>query len=719
MKTRVTLLLPAVAIILLLILAGCGGNSTPLVAAPRTETPASAAPGPIYVKISPSMAVTLSASQSQQFTATGVGLSNTAVTWSLVDCSTQDCGTLSADGLYTAPSFIPAAKEVWVKATSQADTKMTNSTPVRLVPISVAVTPSTPTNVPPGGTHDFAAVVQYDAQNAGVTWALSGAGCSGEFCGTLGNATSTSVVYHAPSTAPNPPAVTLTATSVTDVHKSMSVMFTVSATPALLLGKYAFLINGWRREGDVDTSEAIAGHFDADGTETITGVWDANRGAAVSQAQPITGSYSIQPDGRGTLEMRSGTSAWTFAIALDQTGTTAWLAESTIAGGASNRRGSSGYIAKQDADSFAASSTEGDRIIGLFGEASCCHLAAVGRFTSSAGGSISNAAMDLSWVVNDNTQKFPNSVALAGTFGTPDTATGRGVATLTFTPAGAPAATYAFAYYIVSAETMLLVQTDTAGHTSGLLVPTVSGEVRKQHGAGTFTNASLSAPVVFHLSNSSPIFWCGPFPAATIGKMVPDGAGSVSTTFDQNEASDLLLNTAVTGTYSVAANGRVTLNAGMYANFFGEKKTVYAAVGYLVDQNHGYLIQQGGMSGSFGAFEPQTGEPFSAATLAGTYVVNTGPPTTVDAENDSGRLTLAADGTASATLYVNTGSGTLPYMLTGTFSVTSNGRGTMTLDTQPPTFARQFVFWASSPTRGVATQTYDYGNLFYIERVGD
>ena len=59
----------------------------------------------------------------QQFTATVTGSSNVAVAWSVsgTNCSTQDCGSISAAGLYTAPKTIPDPALVAVTATSNAN----------------------------------------------------------------------------------------------------------------------------------------------------------------------------------------------------------------------------------------------------------------------------------------------------------------------------------------------------------------------------------------------------------------------------------------------------------------------------------------------------------------------------------------------------------------------------------------------------------------------
>jgi hypothetical protein len=79
------------------------------------------------------------------------------------------------------------------------------------------------------GTQDFTVSVQNDSQSKGVTWSLAGSGCSGTACGTLSNVTTTSVTYNAPSTLPNPPKVTLTATSVSDGAKSAAATINLTA----------------------------------------------------------------------------------------------------------------------------------------------------------------------------------------------------------------------------------------------------------------------------------------------------------------------------------------------------------------------------------------------------------------------------------------------------------------------------------------------------------
>ncbi len=98
-------------------------------------------------------------------------------------------------------------------------------------PITVTVSPASASVPAAFGTQPFTAQLTNDAQNKGVTWSLSGAGCSGTACGSLTNATSTSVTYNGPSAIPTPATVTLTATSISDNTKFNTATITVIQGP--------------------------------------------------------------------------------------------------------------------------------------------------------------------------------------------------------------------------------------------------------------------------------------------------------------------------------------------------------------------------------------------------------------------------------------------------------------------------------------------------------
>jgi Fe-S cluster assembly iron-binding protein IscA len=198
------------------------------------------APLPISVTINPSF-TSVQLSTAADFSATLQNDSqNKGVTWSLsgTGCSGATCGTLTnvttTTATYNAPATAPSPAAVTLKATSIADATKSGSSAITLtaaaLPISVAVNPAS-TSVQVSATANFSATLQNDSQNKGVTWSLSGTGCSGVACGSLTNVTTTTVTYNAPATPPSPASVTLKGTSITDTTKSGSATITLTAPP--------------------------------------------------------------------------------------------------------------------------------------------------------------------------------------------------------------------------------------------------------------------------------------------------------------------------------------------------------------------------------------------------------------------------------------------------------------------------------------------------------
>ncbi len=184
----------------------------------------------------------------QQFTATVANTANTAVTWQVngVTGGAAATGTISASGLFTAPASVPTGGTVTVKAISQADNTKSDTATVTVTAapaISVALSP-TAANVQAGiGTQNFTATLTNDTGSKGVTWSLSGTGCSGTTCGTLTNVTATSVTYNSPASAPSPAAVTLKATSVADTTKNATAAITVTTGVAVSIASASATVN--------------------------------------------------------------------------------------------------------------------------------------------------------------------------------------------------------------------------------------------------------------------------------------------------------------------------------------------------------------------------------------------------------------------------------------------------------------------------------------------
>jgi hypothetical protein len=112
--------------------------------------------------------------------------------------------------------------------------------------ITVSVSPASASVQANVGTQEFTATVRKDTRNRGVTWVLSGAGCTGSACGTLSVSSSGSgvvITYHAPSTVPNPANVTLTATSVSNTAKKATATITVTAPVSVSISPTSASVN--------------------------------------------------------------------------------------------------------------------------------------------------------------------------------------------------------------------------------------------------------------------------------------------------------------------------------------------------------------------------------------------------------------------------------------------------------------------------------------------
>jgi hypothetical protein len=215
-------------------LSGCGGGSK-----------SSPAPDPVIVVTAVPTTASLRTGQAQVFTATvDNDVANKGVSWTLSGggCSGATCGTLSAATsasgtpvTYTAPAATPNPATVTLTATAMADATKTAVAAITVAAAAVvSVTLSaTSATVPVSTTTSFAATVANDAGNKGVSWTLSGGGCSGATCGTLSAATSASgtpITYTAPAVVPTPASVTLTAASGADGTKTAAATITISSS---------------------------------------------------------------------------------------------------------------------------------------------------------------------------------------------------------------------------------------------------------------------------------------------------------------------------------------------------------------------------------------------------------------------------------------------------------------------------------------------------------
>ena len=171
---------------------------------------------PMTITVSPTSA-SLTGGQTSTIKATVTGASNSSVTWSV----SPAVGTVSSGGVYTAPNVIGNASTVTVKATSAANTSMSASATISLLPVTISVSP-TSTSLSAGQTVTIKATVG-EASNTSVTWTVSPA------VGTVSNG-----VYTAPATIASSQSVKVNAASVADPTKIAQTTITLTPTASVV-----------------------------------------------------------------------------------------------------------------------------------------------------------------------------------------------------------------------------------------------------------------------------------------------------------------------------------------------------------------------------------------------------------------------------------------------------------------------------------------------------
>src|SRR5262249_9210606 len=113
-----------------------------------------------------------------------------------------------------------------------------------------------------------------------------------------------------------PPGSSTTITAVSG-GSSGTANVTIVFSNASLSGSYAFSYTG----DDASGFLAVVGNFIADpSTGTLTGTEDVLSAATnrpATNAIAIAGSYSVGPDGRGSVSIASTTETWQFALATN------------------------------------------------------------------------------------------------------------------------------------------------------------------------------------------------------------------------------------------------------------------------------------------------------------------------------------------------------------------------------------------------------------------
>ena len=260
---------------------GCGGGGAGSVAPPPPPPPS------ITITMTP-QAGTVLLGETLNFSATVSGTSDTAVVWSVdgITGGSVQAGTVSADGVYMAPTDLPSGGTVQVTATSHANTTKSATATITVssdIALSLSVNAA---SVELGATRSFLATVSSKGKpDSSIHWSVNGTSCPNS-CGSV----DASGNYTAPQIAPGSATVNLIATSVADPSKQSSAVVTITSHFTLQLSAPANV--------DVGASSVL--------TATLTAVPGSNPNQQVSWSLQGTGCSGVSC---GTLAINSSVQA--------------------------------------------------------------------------------------------------------------------------------------------------------------------------------------------------------------------------------------------------------------------------------------------------------------------------------------------------------------------------------------------------------------------------
>ncbi|HEY4052642.1 MAG TPA: hypothetical protein VGL74_02800 [Terriglobales bacterium] len=459
---------------------------------------------------------------------------------------------------------------------------------------------------------------------------------------------------------------------------------TESFSNANLKGSYVYQLHG----GNALTLGPYreTGVFTADGAGNITGGSDDISQSATGAS--VTGSYQISLDGTGSMTITGELGTINLAITM-VSNSKVYLMEAdnlNVTGLGADANG----VAELQDPTAAGTTPAGSFAFRIHEDVNQSQVPAalVGAFT--VPGSGVNGAMDQNV---DGTFTSPN---LTWTFGAPGSL-GRG--TGTFLNASTNV-TSNFVYYIVNSSKIDLLMSDT--NVTG------AGSAEAQSGA---IGTGLSGTYAFGSSGDDSNALSGFFgTVASVGEFNASG-GNISGTEDTNVDGTVTPSAAINNCYSASANGRVTVT-----NLSGSTcSSTITQVFWMVNPSRAFFLDVN--SGNFddGSADLQTASNFSASTIKGQFALVMGgfdaspeqfggPPqllSRVGVAQFDGTGKIVINELANASDPTN-GSVSAPGLLSGTYTVSSNGR--ITAGAANANGGFDFVIYAISGSQGYALQ---------------
>jgi len=564
---RLSTLLVVIAVIALF---GCGGGKP----RPRTD------PTLKSIVVTPTNSkMTIGRSSTQQFAATG----------SYSDGSTRDLtasATWNSSDRYIAAVSATGAVSVNSAGTATISAKagsVTGSTTLTVRALnSISITPSGATLAVSGGIQQFtAAGVFSDGTNEDLTstatWASSNAAAATVNSQGMVSAGSESGFSRIDATCLS--VTGSTAVSVTDQHFS----------DASLNGEYVLTLTG----SDARGPNWIAGRITADGNGQLAGGGDANNGARDASSIGLTGTYHLELDGRGTLELTAG------AVLAHRTFRVLVSADAQHADLVSFDSGSAltGALEKQTGGTFSIASLQGNYVLALGGvDEFSLPMAGVGFFQADGAGHIVSAIADF----NDNGTVVSSATPFTGTYTMVDS--GRG--TLALDVDGVVAALN-FTVYMVSPGKVRILEVDTDPSR-----PATAGQAEIQTAPAAGFASTLFDAYVFELNDSGA---AGRFGLA--GQIVFDPFGNIRGWHDTTGAQEEVTQ----GHYTLAANGRGTVDETTFIRCCASGS--HSFVFYAVSTSRMFVLEVDDAGTRNGIAELQPGWPDvgGVSNLSGMY----------------------------------------------------------------------------------------------------
>jgi hypothetical protein len=504
--------------------------------------------------------------------------------------------------------------------------------------VTVSVSPAT-AQVTVGLTAKFTATVS-GASDTGVTWKVNGKSGGNATVGTI----STTGLYTAPSSVPNPATVTLTAVSNADNNAGASATVTIVGASSVTVSPAAATVASGATQQFVASVEGLAGGC-VD--------WTVN-GASGGEA----GTGTISSSGLYTAPPRppSGGSVTVTATSCADSSASASATVSIV---------------------FGAGALKGQYAFSVKGRDANGMMGRIGSIVTDGVGNVTSGVLDLTTAKASSTVLINSGTYTVG-------ADGRGTLSLTNNTAG----TITFYLSLASNTRGFLVESDASAQAGG--------DIYKQD-TSAFLASAFSGAYVFGVSGVD----SSNHPISIVGRFTSDGNGHLSNgVLDQNE--DYTLSSAVSFT---ASSYQLDATYGFSYGRSVASINGWSFVVYLVDGSRAEFLETDYPAVAVGEAYTQQTNSGSLTALTGNYAFLVSGPNlvrggrfTADGGGNLTSVVLVENSGGNAILVPSSGADQ------GTYTLASSGRGTLTI-TDKDKGSYKYVFYLASSGQAVLQDT--------------